>query len=320
MVQTCACPDVARTGSVPLVTMIPNEEITFVIQGPVAILENGLNSTEATVRSIEKFFPRSPIIFSTWEGAQNVPEGNLSVLFNKDPGPIDSENVFIRNYNRMLISTRNGFRAAGTKYAAKIRSDFFFVCHPEISNNDFAHIRDGKILMCMSKHHYPLFPFYISDWFQIGPTEILKEVWESSEIKNKEIGFELKHNFFNRPFRVSNIGSKQDYKFHSEQKVAIDFLTRKKEVTEVNANQLGLYTLLLSYLTLSKYFFARSRERVGLRSFKHEVVSYRFDYHPWYVFNFSDKRAAQIPLLLATIGFRYSIEQIKYLLRIFVSR
>jgi hypothetical protein len=105
--------------------MIFDEDITFVIQGPLGKYIN------KSVFSIRKYYPKSSIIISTWENENfdNVANCNdIEFVVSKDPGAVsDHVNGSKKdNVNRQIISTSAGLKLVKTKYTVKTRPDIVF--------------------------------------------------------------------------------------------------------------------------------------------------------------------------------------------------
>jgi hypothetical protein len=101
------------------------ENLTFCIQGAVVVDRNGHNLTENLIRSVKLYYPKSPIIFSTWENEVVDNLEGVSLVKSKDPGSsfrfADSPEK--NNINRQIVSSLAGLKAARTEYVVKIRSD-----------------------------------------------------------------------------------------------------------------------------------------------------------------------------------------------------
>jgi hypothetical protein len=105
--------------------MVQSSELSFVVQGPVSIIE-GVNVTGACLDSIRQHFPNSPIIFSTDIGA-SVEGLDFDILVESDtraPRIIENDRVGnIMPANLQIITTVEGLKVVRTDYAVKIRSD-----------------------------------------------------------------------------------------------------------------------------------------------------------------------------------------------------
>jgi hypothetical protein len=215
------------------VNSIKGEEITFVVQGPVvADLNNGY--TSKLCDSIKKFFPHSPLIFSTWSG-QSV--ANLKVdrlIFSKDPGPLylDENRIYVNNINRQITSTIAGLEAVETRFAVKLRSDLIFKgdilkqlinhyveCKPKPSGiltrycivSNFTSIRPSK---------YAPYLFHPCDWIFAGLTSDVRKIWYCQEV------IKLKSNRNLRSPTLFGQCDPQDFVMRPESHIWITFLNR----------------------------------------------------------------------------------------------
>ena len=115
-----------RTKIITLAMKVNNENISFIIQGP--IIQPSKNSPFSTVNSINNLrhiFPKSEIIVSTWE---NTHINNIDydhIVLSKDPGAISftKKGITYNNVNRQIVSTLAGLRVATRPYVVKMRGD-----------------------------------------------------------------------------------------------------------------------------------------------------------------------------------------------------
>jgi hypothetical protein len=77
------------------------------------------------ITSIKHFYPKSPIIFSTWDSESVDFSGGITLVLSKDPGSgLRYKNRPEKNnINRQIISTRAGLNAVKTRFVVKMRSD-----------------------------------------------------------------------------------------------------------------------------------------------------------------------------------------------------
>jgi len=268
-----------------------NDQITFVVQGAVTLC-GGENITERCIRSINTFYPSSPIVLSTWECESRLDADLCSkVIFNTDPGPIPTRNKYLRNFNRMVVSTFNGISAVETAYAVKVRSDFWLTRSFDLSSviSSSAMVTQNpklknRILMCMTKNHYRLFPYYISDWFHFGHTSDLLKLWDIKLVSQVDLqGPPSVKSIFRRPFITSDALTVMDYHLHSEQILCLGFLRNLcLEANFPNSKTFfSTHSVIESYLLLGDIFAVVSRSSIGLQSLKHPVVSNRSDLYLW---------------------------------------
>lgn len=168
-------------------------ELTFVIQGPNLDQQDD-QITSNLIMSIRKYFPKAPIIFSTWDGEKIELLPYLEkIVFSPDPGAnvfLDDPNT-LNNVNRQIISTIAGLNQVETKYAVKLRSDLIFtnnkilasLCHLDLGNRnpDYAWLKNYVLVSNQTSVNPRLkykYPYTICDWFSIGRTEDLRKIWD----------------------------------------------------------------------------------------------------------------------------------------------
>ena len=166
---------------------VDTEEISIVVQGPV-IWNKDYYETGWTCEVLNRarhFFPGSEIILSTWKG-QNIDGLSFDfVIFNDDPGPLNTKD---RNLNRQIISTSSGLKKATRRYAMKLRTDTIFNNNCMISY--FAkypcRIETWKMFKerivtdaaLNPKHYLTPFPFQIPDWIHFGNRDDVLALWD----------------------------------------------------------------------------------------------------------------------------------------------
>lgn len=159
---------------------IENEEITFIVQGPVG------TETKKCVNSIRENYPGSEIILSTWIGSDIDLIKRMTmknIVYSTDPG--DSGRMFLNNkifnnINRQLVSTKAGLSKVNTKYAVKTRTDFRFINsnlkdflnkYEDFCINEEMRFVDKRILTLGADRR---FPFFIFDFCFAGKSSDLR--------------------------------------------------------------------------------------------------------------------------------------------------
>lgn len=268
-----------------------NIDITFVVQGAISI-SNSTNITQKNIDSIRDNFPGSNIILSTWAcPALSSLKNYDKLIVNDDPGQILTKNKYLANFNRMVKSTHSGLQEVETAFAAKVRSDFWFTHTIDFDKiyqrfpslpDKFTSKLEHRILMCMYRGHYPLFPYFISDWFHFGCTKDLLKLWNNNFISDFVETEKDPKPFWSRPFNDCDATDFMDHSFHSEQELCFSFLDAigvKARYSKFSYFKLS--DLLSSYDTLSDLFIVESRSKLGLKSFKHSTPSHKFDIEIW---------------------------------------
>ena len=151
-----------------------SEDISFVIQGPVFRSLN--SSTDHLLNQIYKAFPQSEIIFSTWNGEINeLPF--VQYIKNTDPGEIEGEFIYLKNFKRLVTSTFYGIQASSKNIVVKLRSDTVY--EPELAKRlkKLMNEYDKKKLL-VAMHSTPMNSFMLDDKIQIGTREMLIDFWD----------------------------------------------------------------------------------------------------------------------------------------------
>ncbi len=164
-----------------------NEDITFVVQGPVA---NGRLSTARNLVGLRRLFPGASIILSTWVGTDTSKLTGLcdEILCNEDPGAWDTPGAGKNNINRQICSTRAGLGRVRTPFAAKLRSDCslahdgFVGVWEEHARGFVRALFSGPVVAPTMLFRDPeKFPqlFHPSDFFHFGKTSDLVALWDA---------------------------------------------------------------------------------------------------------------------------------------------
>ena len=181
-----------------------SNDITVVVQGAI-----DRKLTPKCLKSIRKYLPDAEIILSTWENSQTEGLDYDILLLNQDPGGFKHDFAIynkprsMNNFNRQLVSARNGVFKASRQYCLKLRSDLM------LNNSNFLRYWDKfevynkeykcfnhKVLcgVLFSREHscqcgtgFPT-PFHPSDFWFFGLTEDLKDYFGDCPLQNKEEG------------------------------------------------------------------------------------------------------------------------------------
>ena len=211
---------------------IIEEDITFVIQGAV-----NREDTQKTISSIKKFFPKSYIILSTWEGS-NVSDFEVNeVILNKDPNGFKYffNSEVSNNVNRQITSTINGLKKVKTKYAFKIRTDFILTGNSflkyfdefEKYNNDYKIFKHKVITSTFITRNpkckkFP-YPFHVSDFCFFGLTEDLIDLFDIPLVDKEEQNYFLEHKGIKNPNNFI-------CRYAAEQTIMINWLKKYKNI------------------------------------------------------------------------------------------
>ncbi len=166
---------------------INSSNISIVVQGAI-----DKNMTPKCLKSIRKYLPCAEIILSTWVGSDTEGLDYDLLVLNQDPKALVYNFVcdIKNNFNRQLVSTKNGIEKVTRPYCLKFRSDLIiqntnFLNYFEMfnaRNNDYK-IFKKKILCCSIYSRekscqdtgmgVPT-PFHPSDFWMFGLTDDLK--------------------------------------------------------------------------------------------------------------------------------------------------
>jgi hypothetical protein len=171
---------------------VSEEELTFVVQGPVLIKE-GKNLASLCLESIRLNFPKSRIIFSTHKGmpTEGLQFDTLIVNETNDVQIIENDRVGnTMTMNLQASSTISGLAEVQTEYAVKIRSDM------EVKNRNILRLlanrprrdlipnltlTDELVIVLnwstVNPTKYLKLPHHPSDHFFAGRTTDLKSIW-----------------------------------------------------------------------------------------------------------------------------------------------
>lgn len=177
---------------------ISTDQITVIIQGAF-----DKKTTPQSIELLKEVLPCSLLILSTWEGTEITSDTALlldEIVFSKDPGAVlsDETNRVYYNYNRQLVSTKNGLLKVKTKYALKIRSDMLiqgnsflnhFFSFPQ-RDQKYRVFKERLIVSSMftrirfidEKREYNQPVLHISDWVFFGILEDMILYFNNAEL------------------------------------------------------------------------------------------------------------------------------------------
>ena len=234
---------------------IDSSDISFVIQGPVVSvksekryasqdsdtahreMEEGL--TQRAISNIRKYFPKSKVIISTWEGQPANDLDADAIIYSKDPGPNivhykRNDEAVYENMNRQIVSTVAGLRKVETPYAVKFRSDNVIssadflktYCRYEKFGEEKDRIFEQRVLTSDMWaldfiQGWPT-PYFLSDFFHFGLTQDLLKLWDLTLFEDYQFDPKLagkrQHNQYPWPM------------FSAEQAFMVRFVSKFKEL------------------------------------------------------------------------------------------
>lgn len=168
--------------------------ISVIIQGPIITgSSDSVKWTKQSCSSVRQYLPEAEIVLSTWKGSNTADLDYDILVENEDPGSCeafyggDSGEKSCNNFNRQLVSTVNGIKAATGKYVMKLRTDSI------ITGNDFLKyfnqygqkkIHDGgtkeRILTLEPRNPFGFFEgaFCLCDFWFYGLKEDMLKLWD----------------------------------------------------------------------------------------------------------------------------------------------
>ena len=196
-------------------------EISVVMQGAVYPI------TPYAIACIRRLLPGSQIILSTWEGSDLSKIGNdINIILNHDPHKKGVK--YPNNSNRMILSTLTGLKAVQTKYALKIRTDFylqnlnFLKLFEENPNTNCGMRFLERRVVCYGwaaqKGRY----FYMGDFYHFGLTRVVLDIWDVPLMSDEEL-FWFKNNSPHNSYYLRSTTNR----YHPEQYLWVNFLRKK---------------------------------------------------------------------------------------------
>lgn len=222
--------------------MIPNSEISVVIQGPLK------PETRQCILSVMRVLPGAEIIVSTWENSDFSILDGLSgfvLLENTDPNPNgktyynDIEKSAPFNLNRQIVSSYNGICAATRKYVLRMRADIelqsadflrFWDAFPE-RNTDYAFFQHRIIVPSMISINPDFargyFQIQISDWVQFGTKSDMTELYNLPQMNEYDMNFYLHNPNTSLPDGLIDNDSHCIWRWGSEQYLFVSNVKKK---------------------------------------------------------------------------------------------
>jgi hypothetical protein len=189
--------------------IIPSDQISVVIQGPLYLdlaPERGIFSC---IQSIKKHLPDAEIIISTWKSQPDFKVDGCRVIRSDEPenfrDPITGN---VNNINRQITSTRAGIIAASRSYVLKFRADHcltsqamttlsLYSLHVPSQRRQFHAPVTVTNMIIRNPVRIPML-FHLSDLVQFGHRDDLLKLW-SLPLLTKEQAFRPL-NAFRNPF------------------------------------------------------------------------------------------------------------------------
>lgn len=263
-----------------LINKIETKDISVIVQGAINQL------THKCLGSVRKYLPDAKIILSTWEES-NVKGLDYDILIeSKDPGsfPCDvTDNSVANNVNRQLVSSLAGLKRCSSKYAIKMRTDFYlkgneflkYFGQYEKYNQEYKFVK-SRIIGCTVYSRNPhskilvfVMPYCPSDFFFFGYTEDILKLFDReliTSIDEKEY-FEVypeKRNLLNHKSALC--------RFMPEQSIWIGFL--QNYISELycdSRDDINSENQYLTELTIANNLILCSCEQLQIDSFQEKL-------------------------------------------------
>ncbi len=273
---------------------ISPEDITFVCTGK--IFKQGDWATYKSLRSVRKYFPRSKIILSTWEGEDLSELSGLydELILNKKMVPQYSAHLEScpwkapNTYDLQQVSVHNGLKACKTKYAVRMRTDFILKNDHFLKNyNKFnqvfnAYENDCKIFeqrvlihetLTINPHASDLaFIQHPADIFHFGLKEDLLKLWNGSPMPKHVYNFFNEHTGIHNPCCFAS-------QYIIEQYLWVSLLEREGKVACVPSYYLESSPMLVELTDrfFTSNFLIFDEQKLGLSS-KFDKIQFKQKY------------------------------------------
>jgi len=270
-------------------------ELTFVVQGAISNMKERDN-VNALLESIQRYFPESTVVLSTWSKALPVYSRIDEIVFSKDPGAqiTDDKNQIYHNVNRQILSSATGLNLVKTKYAIKVRNDLIFINDNIMTwlglivraqeSGDIPKFGRQRILVTdvtsVRPDRYLQLPFHPCDWIYMGTTHDLINLFDIPRYPQEWMRY-----FEKNPFPVNWPDSNQLSRFPTESYIWSEYI---KKYTKINFDHGS--DCSQQNLENSRNFFASELvvvplKNLGIKSLKHNINWDRYlpmyDYATW---------------------------------------
>ena len=273
---------------------ISDNEITFVIQGPIIKGSDTTNKspdfnrkfteghikeddvTKKSCESIRKYFPESKIILSTWENSNSEDLDIDMKIESIDPGASnyyykDQKIKKLNNINRMLVSSYKGLISVNTKFSVKLRSDMYFQSNnllnllAIVNSSNSSYARKKIIIpsnMAINPDREFKLLFHPSDTFYAGLTEDLVDLFNIPLMDDKQMTY-FKNNETEIEKNSPILGQ-----YTGEQYLFYSYIKNKIQVNFENAFDFSRENKLIHDEVFSNLFFMFRNTKIGLNCYK----------------------------------------------------
>ena len=242
-------------------------QVSFVIQGPFI-----WPTTADLIARLRSLPFDAEIVLSCWQ-APDQPQPVETLVTPCDPGALAGEGeAWFNNINRLIVSTREGIKAATSSHVVKLRSDSV-VCRADAFTDLVQRClqdQSCRIHYTIYHGHYPFYPYFISDHLQLGLKTKLLELWDIplATIEDRQYfsGVSIKPT-------ILRYGTERFIaRWHSEQYLCQHLMRRFGHDFPENREHVSLIDLVNSYRRLPRYFSVSSRFASGVQSMKYPNI------------------------------------------------
>ena len=271
--------------------IIKNEDLTFLVQGPIYKINNKDNAFEL-LKNLALHFLDSNIIYSTWISEETSVYKDFNLITNDDPRSViyNFKSGERNNLNRQIVSTRNPLKFVKTKYCIEVRSDLFVKNsnllsvlnnRPKKANSKFSFTKEYVIVIDFTtvnpKRKYKL-PHHPCDWIYARLTEDLIDIWDIPLERSSNMLF-FKESDYNYPT--------QGYisRYRNEAYIWKSYLEKYIKLNFKNSYDNLIENVLLTDLIFLNNLMIVSLDQIGFGSNKYKI-KYRkdramYDYIDW---------------------------------------
>ena len=164
--------------------MIDTRDLTVVLQGGTPQSAAGLQALDQRINTLRQVLPGVSVVLSTWERSPSQTGADLTV-FSANPGSLPAYKLGPckpNNVNRQIVSSAAGLAAVRTPFAMKLRNDALLLHGGALTELGRLKGANPQRIVTLSHfsvnpHRFERMPFHFSDWFQLGTTQSLCDLW-----------------------------------------------------------------------------------------------------------------------------------------------
>lgn len=251
-------------------------DISFVLQGHVD--ETGRGELKETIARLRQLAPDSQIIVSTWEACAGaaMEVGADAVVLSPDPGALPGIRISgetQNNVNRQIVSTRAGLERSDRAFAVKLRVDERLVSLGFLDLYASYQSQAGPErlvvprLFTLDPTMFEQVPMHVSDWFQFGSTQALREYWDCPPMTPEQAVWYGSHSYAGHSTHL-------DRRFHClfavEQHLAMHYARKLGFAVPRYHNDIRPEVMVAHRQFLARHFIVAGLDQIGLSFAKYE--------------------------------------------------